>query len=218
MEVDTWCEIDHIRHFLYKSIYECLSSLPWENRKYDVLDFGSMWYGDPDGGWQTYMRWILKKLVGTHNVNHILGIYPEYNIENLHQLANNSMDFVVADQTLEHVQKPWLAAPEIHRVLKPGHLAMVATPGLYPIHPSPLDCWRIMPNGYEVLFPKSHWDWLLFDMWGNSDRVGYEYTNNKAILLGAPTYTVSEAMEQPFFTEGNDGKCPMQLWWIGRKK
>lgn len=215
---ESWCPNDHIRHYMYESIHESLSRFYWQDRQYDILDFGSKWFGDPDGGWQTFMRWIFKDILGNENINHILGTYPEYNIENLNLLSNDSIDILVADQVLEHVERPWLAADEIHRVLKSSGLAMVATPGLYPIHPSPLDCWRIMPDGYKVLFPQDKWNWILFDMWGNADRVGFEYTYNKDLISGAPSYTVEQAMEQESFTPGHDGKCPLQLWWIGQKR
>lgn len=203
---------------MYESIHETLSKQDWPRRKYDILDFGSMWYGDPDGGWQTFMRWIFKDLLGTENINHILGVYPEYDIESLSQMADNSVNIVVADQVLEHVQRPWEAAKQVLRVLKPGGVAMVATPGMYPIHPSPLDCWRIMPDGYKVLFPESVWQTLALDMWGNADRVAHEFGVNKNLISGAPTYTVEEAMAQDGYVAGTDGKCPIQVWWLGRKK
>jgi len=212
----TWSKEDHLRHFLYESIYGVLSKYPWQDRKYDVLDFGSEWFGDPDGGWQTYMRWMFKDLLGK-NLNHILGTYPQYDAENLNAVPSNSLDIVVADQVLEHVQRPWLAAETFLRVLKPGGLAIVATPGLYPVHPSPMDCWRIMPHGYKVLFPDEMWQTLLFDTWGSAARVGWEYTNNKDLVLGGRTYTPEEAMKQPFYAD-HDPRCPIQLWWIGRKK
>lgn len=215
--VKSWSQEDHLRHFLYESIYNKLKSLDWEYRKYNVLDFGSMWFGDPDGGWQTYMRWILKDVLGKENVNHILAVYPEYNAEDLSAVMSNSIDILVADQVLEHVERPWLAAEAFHRALKPGGIAIVATPGLYPIHPSPLDCWRIMPDGYRVLFPDSKWNTILFDTWGSADRVAYEFSNNKEILKGGRTYSVDEAIVQPHYAE-KDGLCPMQLWWIGVKK
>ena len=41
--VESWSEEDHLRHFLYESVYSALSELKWEDRIYDVLDFGSMW-------------------------------------------------------------------------------------------------------------------------------------------------------------------------------
>lgn len=214
----SWSADDHLRHFMYNDIVSVLQTLSWENRTYDVLDFGSMWFGDPDGGWQTHMRWILKDVLGSDRLNHILATYPEYNIETLSIVNDNSMDILVADQVLEHVERPWLAAQQIHRTVKRGGIAVVATPGLYPIHPSPLDCWRIMPDGYRVLFPDDKWTTLTLNMWGNAARVGFEFSENEGLLSGAPTFTVNEALSQDFFTEGNDGRSPMQIWWIGMKR
>lgn len=216
MTVKSWSQEDHLRHFLYESVYQKLKSLNWKNKKYNVLDFGSMWFGDPDGGWQTYMRSILKDVLGKENVNHILAVYPEYNAEDLSVVQSESIDILVADQVLEHVERPWLASEAFHRVLKPGGIAIVATPGLYPIHPSPLDCWRIMPDGYRVLFPESKWKTILFDTWGSAERIAYEFTYNKEILNGGRTLTVEQAVGQPFY-DSNDRICPIQLWWVGIK-
>lgn len=202
---------------MYADVHRALAGLSWDQGRYDVLDFGSEWFGDPDGGWQTYMRWMLKAIVGNDRLNHVLGVYPQYNIEALPS-ADHSFDMVVADQVLEHVQRPWLAANEVWRVTKPGGIAMVATPGLYPVHPSPLDCWRIMPDGYRLLFPEAQWEWLTFGMWGDRERVGFEYTYNVDLMKASPTYTADEALTQPTFHEGTDGLCPMQIWWVGRKR
>ena len=96
--------------------------------------------------------------------------------------------------------------------------AVVATPGLYPIHPSPLDCWRIMPDGYRVIFDDHRWETLTRGMWGTAERASFEYAHNTAILAGSPTLTVEEALAQPTFVEGTDGRCPLQVWWVGRKR
>lgn len=216
MTVKSWSPDDHLRHFLYESVHSTLKEMTWEDRIYDVLDFGSMWFGDPDGGWQTFMRTLLKDVLGTKNVNHILGTYPEYDAETLTSVMNNSLDIIVADQVLEHVQRPWVAAQTFYQKLKIGGVAIIATPGLYPIHPSPFDCWRIMPDGYRVLFPEGPWKTMVFDTWGSAQRVGYEFTNNKELIKGGRTYTVEEAAEQPFYSD-NDKLCPIQLWWVGVK-
>lgn len=215
----SWSPEDHIRHFLYEGIWYALSQQTWESRVYRVLDFGSRWYGDEDGGWRTHMRTMLKSLLGKENLDHVLGTYPEYNIEQLSTVPDDSFDFVIADQVLEHVQRPWLAAQEIHRVCKPGGIAVVATPGLYPIHPSPLDCWRIMPDGYRVLFDEREWEWLKFGQWGTAARVAYEYSEpGGAFPYGPPHRTVEQSLETPGYRAGDDGRCPLQLWLVARKR
>lgn len=44
------------------------------------------------------------------------------------QYANETFDFVIANHVLEHVQDDVLALSELHRVLKPGGLAILQTP------------------------------------------------------------------------------------------
>lgn len=213
----SFCENDHIRHYMYEDIYTYLSGLKWDKPHYRILDFGSKWFGDPDGGWQTHMRTMFKGILGNHRMEHVLGTYPEFDIHHL-RIHSDSFDILIADQVLEHVERPWVATEEIFRVLKSGGIAVVATPGLYPIHPSPLDCWRIMPDGYKVLFPTSKWEHVRLQMWGNQHRVGYEYLYNGGFPYGPPTTSVSQAMKQPYYSAESDKRCPLMVWWIGKKR
>ena len=219
MSVDSWSPEDHIRHFMYESIGATLSSLVWDKPHYRVLDFASKWYGDPDGGWRTHLRSMLKVILGGQDrFEHVLGEFPEYNIEGMPAVPEGEFDIVIADQVLEHVERPWLGAREILRVLKSGGITVVATPGLYPIHQSPVDCWRIMPDGYKVLFPEASFEWLNFGMWGNQERVGFEYAHNGGFPNGPPSTNVEQAMAQPYYVDGSDGRCPLQIWFVGRKR
>lgn len=207
---------DAIRHFLYEGIFSVLSGLLWENRPYTVLDFAGKFYGDPDGGWQTHLRAMMKALLGKERLEYTQATWPEVDIEQM-PYPENTFDVVLCDQTLEHVQHPWVAAAGLHRVTKHGGLMVVATPGLYPIHPAPLDCWRILPDGYRVLFPETDWHYLTLDMWGTAERVGYEYLHNNAFPYGPPETTVEQAQKQPYYVAGSDERCPLQIWWVGRK-
>lgn len=206
----SWSPEDHLRHFMYEDIFLALAaaSLPPAPQ---VLDFGSPWYGDPDGGWRTHLRSMLKVL--TPGLVHTLATYPEYDIEQL-ALPASSVDILVADQVLEHVQRPWRAATEIARVVRTGGVAVVATPGLYPIHRSPLDCWRIMPDGYDVLFPATLWRPLTKSMWGSAARVAMEYAGD-AFPDGPPALSVQHARADATYVPGSDGRCPLMLWFVG---
>lgn len=213
----SYCPDDHIRHFMLESIAAALITQAWEPRPHSVLDFGSRWFGDGDGGWATLMRGVLKDVIGREFVDHHLAVYPELDIQHL-AIGDNQFDILVADQVLEHVPRPWLAAPEIHRVLKPGGIAVVCTPFLYPIHGSPDDYWRLTPSAYKVLFPEGQWETLVLDFWGNAARVGFEYTQKGAFPEGRPDTSVAQAMGEPFYVAGNDGRCPLQIWWVGKKR
>jgi len=59
--------------------------------------------------------------------NHTLIEYPEYDIHNL-ALDENSWDFVIHSDTLEHLENPLKALKECHRILKPSGKMLFTTP------------------------------------------------------------------------------------------
>jgi SAM-dependent methyltransferase len=69
--------------------------------------------------------------------------------------ADASYDAIICLAVLEHVSKPWLAAAEMHRVLKPGGKLLVYVPFLYPYHAMPGyygDYFRYTEEGIRSLF------------------------------------------------------------------
>lgn len=66
--------------------------------------------------------------------------------------ADNTFDFVVSDQVLEHVGgDPFKAVSETYRVLKPGGIVVHTTVLLFQIHGYPSDYWRFTPEGLRLL-------------------------------------------------------------------
>ena len=62
---------------------------------------------------------------------------------------DNSFDLVISGQCLEHAQAPWLLVKEIERVSS-AWIILIA-PWKWRIHPYPVDCWRILPDGMRYL-------------------------------------------------------------------
>lgn len=77
--------------------------------------------------------------------------YPDVDVMEM-PYNNDSFDYVIADQVFEHVRKPWLAASEIERVLKPGGWAVITSCLMNFIHGIPEDYFRFTPDGLKVLF------------------------------------------------------------------
>ena len=77
--------------------------------------------------------------------------FPEVDIEDT-GFGEESWDYILSDQVLEHLRHPWRAAEEIHRILRPGGLAIVTTCAYNPVHKFPIDCYRFLPQGLEALF------------------------------------------------------------------
>ena len=68
------------------------------------------------------------------------------------QISDESFDIVFSSDVFEHIKRPWLAAEEIHRILKPGGLAFTFTLWSWRNHPCPIDYWRFSPECLEFLF------------------------------------------------------------------
>ncbi len=66
---------------------------------------------------------------------------------------DGAFDGVLCEQVLEHVIDPKAVAVELERVTKPGGLIHVASPFLFPWHPSPSDYTRWTIEGLQNLFP-----------------------------------------------------------------
>lgn len=77
--------------------------------------------------------------------------YPDANILAL-DFPDQTFDFVVADQVLEHVEgDPLVAMRECLRVVKPGGLVIHTTCFITPKHGAPSDFWRFTPEGLRLL-------------------------------------------------------------------
>ena len=67
-------------------------------------------------------------------------------------LEDNSVDFVYSHDAFEHISKPWIAARNIERILKPGGVVFIATIFAWRYHPVPKDYWRFSHEGLVELF------------------------------------------------------------------
>lgn len=68
------------------------------------------------------------------------------------EIADDSFDLVISSDVFEHIDRPWLAAAEIGRVLRPGGIAITHTLFSWRNHPCPIDYWRYSAECLEFLF------------------------------------------------------------------
>lgn len=76
-------------------------------------------------------------------------------------VEDGAYDVVFAAQVIEHVRKIWRWMPELARVCAPGGLVIVINPVSWHYHESPVDCWRIYPEGMRALCDDAGLDVIL---------------------------------------------------------
>lgn len=67
---------------------------------------------------------------------------------------DNTYDYVVCTEVLEHTLRLFDAMDEIYRILKPGGLLFLSVPFNFRIHGPLPDCWRFAEHGLRVLADK----------------------------------------------------------------
>ena len=76
-------------------------------------------------------------------------------VADLHRLPaewTNSFDCFIANAVWEHLERPWIAAQEVARILRPGGLFLIATHQCFPIHGYPSDFFRFSRNALRLIF------------------------------------------------------------------
>jgi SAM-dependent methyltransferase len=137
--------------------------------------------------------------------------YPSENILSL-SYADESFDFVLSDQVLEHIEgDPFKAIAECKRVLKPGGIAIHTTCFINPIHAAPNDFWRFTPGALKLL----HEDWtkiIEVDGWGNQEVW-------KIVKDGIRGLKIPHAKWHPLHRAAtqNDSLWPIVTWIVAVK-
>ena len=66
-------------------------------------------------------------------------------------LPADSVGTALCFDTLEHVEYPRRAMEEMHRIVKPGGMAVISSVMKFPIHDYPYDYWRFTPEAFKSL-------------------------------------------------------------------
>jgi SAM-dependent methyltransferase len=69
----------------------------------------------------------------------------------LYMVENNSVDYVISANVLEHVKYPQKVVKEVHRILKPGGIIYINVPFIFPFHADPSDFYRFTYKGIDIL-------------------------------------------------------------------
>jgi SAM-dependent methyltransferase len=86
----------------------------------------------------------------------------------------NSIDAIICVSVLEHVERPWIAAKEIAKIMRPGGQIFCYTHFAFPEHGYPSDYFRFTRAGLEMIFRDAE-----------LEIVGSDYENPCAIVAWA---------------------------------
>ncbi len=70
----------------------------------------------------------------------------------VYPFEDQTFDAVLCGQVVEHCEQPFKLMAECARVLKPGGFFLGVAPSVWYVHRYPVDCWRILPDGWKALF------------------------------------------------------------------
>lgn len=91
-----------------------------------------------------------------HDLNLVASDIPQTIIADItacaDTISDESFDVVFSSDVFEHIDRPWLAAREIARILKPGGIVITHTLFSWRSHPCPIDYWRYSAECLEFLF------------------------------------------------------------------
>ena len=107
-------------------------------------------------------------------------VYDSTNENDLHliDLDKKDFDFIIFNQTLEHVYNPFIVMKNLYDHLKPGGYLYTTVPTINIPHEVPFHFWGITPIGLCMLSRSVGFNICECGYWGNYEYLGYLFTNN----------------------------------------
>ena len=181
-----------IRFHSYKSIEEA------------VKKFNPKGVGLTISDWRPIIHSMMKD-VDFYNLR-----YPDYDIQNMDKIPDNSVDVFYSEMVLEHIEDPQKAIDESYRILKPGGIAIHTTVFLMPYHPCPIDLARFSPD----LLERMHKDYSEVIAGGNGN-----WRSMAALLMRLTRFPVKYPNGNLLsaLLKGNNNKYMLTTWSVAQK-
>ncbi len=138
------------RHFLEKNVK------PIQGK---ILEIGSKDYGSTEN-FRDYFKeanFVGLDMEEGKGVDYILDLTT-----GIGDLEENSFDLIICCSVLEHVNKPWIFAENVKKLLKKGGLLYITAPWVWRYHPYPDDYFRYSWRGISQLFENIEWDEMAY--------------------------------------------------------
>ena len=110
------------------------------------------------------------------------GKFISMNLPPLTSLGDNTYDFVISFQVIEHIENDALYLKEIHRVLKPGGMALITTPNRkMSLSRNPWHVREYLPEELSTLARKFFSNVDMKGITGNEKVMKYYEENKKSV-------------------------------------
>lgn len=95
----------------------------------------------------TNVKYFSCDIVDTYSPDYIIDMTKD----NSNKIKNNTFDYVICTEVLEHTENPFLVIKEINRILKHNGLVFISVPLNFRIHGPLPDAFRITEHGLKLL-------------------------------------------------------------------
>lgn len=192
---------DWKRQPVYASVDRLLRKILIENPKRAIET------GNPDGRFRALVKKIYPDIVYDELA------YPPHDAMDLKDIATGSVDMYLADNLLEHIENPFLAAEEAMRVVKPGGSIVFTLPFMIGLHEEP-EYWRITPTGLKRIL--SGCQIIQVDHWGNrEDCIEYLKSPGTSNPVHVPEKVRQSATKACTIIEHT--QWPLMIWVVAKR-
>jgi len=140
--------------------------------------------------------------------------YPYVDMQNL-PFKENTFDFVISDQVIEHIQNPQKGIQESYRVLKNGGVAIHTSCFINYFHPGPIDFWRFSPDALRYICEQCGFtEMIQYEGWGNRIAHILCFLSDRFRYMNIPETKWSL---KHLIATLNEGKYPLVTWIVAKK-
>ena len=140
---------------VHKIIWQNLSTVIPKYAKGRLLDIGCA-----DKPYELLTKDRVKEYVGLDYAGSKHSLSKADVIADAHNtnLKDSSFDTILSTSVLEHLEHPYEAICEMHRILKPGGHVILTCPLFWHLHEEPNDFFRFTNHGLRLMFTKAGLD------------------------------------------------------------
>ena len=144
--------------------------------------------------------------------DYTVAAYPQFDVSKHVAVrpGGGLFDVVIAEQVMEHVPMPWVAAQSMFRSLNPGGYLLITAPFFIRVHGHPNDYTRWTESGMVNLLEYGGFarDNIKTGSWGNRACVNANFKGS--VYRGEPYDPAVHSLE-------NEPDVPLMVWAFARK-